>query len=40
MVVTHAGILRVAYAYYNDVPIKEVRNIYNPENINCLIENY
>lgn len=40
MLVTHAGIFRAIYAYAHNMPLNKVREVYNPEEINCLIENY
>lgn len=40
LLVTHAGIFRVLYAYKHNVPYNKTREVYKPEDTNCLIENY
>ncbi len=40
LLVTHAGIFRVLYAYSHNIPYNKARETYKPEDTNCLIENY
>lgn len=40
LLVTHAGIFRVLYAYKHNIPYNKAREVYKPEDTNCLIENY
>ena len=40
LLVTHAGIFRVLYAYKHNIPYNKAREMYKPEDTNCLIENY